>query len=226
MPHLLGICALKRPARDRGRASVAGSDPQRSHCSTIFVQTGCEALLERIAIPEGTEILALPPDVFASAAHTESPQGIAALVQPPAFTLEQVLSGTRSAAADRRRLAGSRQSRDPHPFRRGLRRDRLHHSPGNREHRQPEDPPRLRGFDFRLPGITVCEDHLFHALGQRKIKTLAAVASKGEPFSRGHDLRQPCADHPRHSRRRTSAPEIPRVADARVPPSPRPASNP
>jgi RNA methyltransferase, TrmH family len=39
------------------------------------------------------EVLLLPDEVFASATATESPQGVAALVEPRVFTLEQLLGG-------------------------------------------------------------------------------------------------------------------------------------
>src|SRR5690348_15335054 len=63
--------------------------------ATVFVEKGREALFDELGIPRETEGLALPPDVFASAVHTESPQGIAALVKPRVFTLEEILGGQR-----------------------------------------------------------------------------------------------------------------------------------
>lgn len=52
-------------------------------------------LTERQAAPEvarraGAEIVWLVPDVFASAVETRSPQGIAALVEPPTFELADI----------------------------------------------------------------------------------------------------------------------------------------
>jgi TrmH family RNA methyltransferase len=81
----------------------------------------------------------------------------------------------------------------------------------------PDNQKTLRasaGSIFRLPGITVCEDHLFHALGERKIKTVAAVTAQGEPLSR-HDLAQPCALI-LGNEGSGIPPEILRRADARV----------
>jgi TrmH family RNA methyltransferase len=160
--------------------------------ATIFVQTGSEALLERFAIPEGAEILALPPDIFASAVHTESPQGIAALVQPRAFTLEQVLSGPRPL------LLVSAGLQDPGNLGTLIRSAEAFGAtgyitlPGTVSVDNQKTLRASAGSIFRLPGITVCEDHLFHALGERKIRTFAAVASQGEPLAR-HNLVNPCA---------------------------------
>src|SRR5580704_12133420 len=39
----------------------------------LFVQIGSEGLLDRMNLPESTEVLALPPEVFVSAVSTESP---------------------------------------------------------------------------------------------------------------------------------------------------------
>jgi TrmH family RNA methyltransferase len=49
--------------------------------------------LERLSLPPDIPIVSLTPAVFASAVETESPQGIAALLEPPHFSLGQILSG-------------------------------------------------------------------------------------------------------------------------------------
>lgn len=159
--------------------------------ATVFIQSGSEALLDRLAIPESVEILALPLDVFASAVHTESPQGIAAFVQPRAFTLDQVLAGVRPLLL----IAAGLQ--DPGNLGTLIRSAEAFGAtgfvtlPGTVS---PDNQKTLRasaGSIFRLPGIT-CDDHLFHELSERKIKTLAAVASQGETIA-GYDLSQPVA---------------------------------
>lgn len=53
------------------------------------VGTAAERLLEQTS--PRTEALAVPEDVFGSAVATESPQGIAALVAPKSFSLEEML---------------------------------------------------------------------------------------------------------------------------------------
>jgi TrmH family RNA methyltransferase len=60
--------------------------------SIVFVRSGSLSLLEHLPLHPETELLELPPDVFESAVTTESPQGIAALAEAPAFTLKEVLS--------------------------------------------------------------------------------------------------------------------------------------
>jgi RNA methyltransferase, TrmH family len=61
----------------------------------VFVRSGSQRLLDRLSLPEQVPVLELTPDVFASAVETESPQGIAALVEPPHFDLQDALAGTR-----------------------------------------------------------------------------------------------------------------------------------
>lgn len=48
-------------------------------------------LLSRLNLPESVPLVSLNPSVFASAVDTESPQGVAALVEPPRFSLAEVL---------------------------------------------------------------------------------------------------------------------------------------
>jgi TrmH family RNA methyltransferase len=61
---------------------------------TVFVRSGSLRLLGGLGVADEVVILELPADVFASAVTTESPQGIAALVEAPAFSLEQMLAGS------------------------------------------------------------------------------------------------------------------------------------
>ncbi len=84
---------------DSGRVGIEGehllAEAVRSgiEIATVFFRSGDEALLKRIALDGNVEILELPPEVFSSAVSTGSPQGIAALVTPRTFSLDDVLSG-------------------------------------------------------------------------------------------------------------------------------------
>jgi RNA methyltransferase, TrmH family len=175
-----------------GEHLVQEAIASRLEFSTVFVRTGSEALLDRLGIPENTEILALPPEIFASAVHTESPQGIAAFVKPPAFTLEQVLSGSHPL------IFVSAGLQDPGNLGTLIRSAEAFGAtgyvtlPGSVSVDNQKTLRASAGSIFRLPGITACEDHLFRELAQRGIKTLAAVAAQGQPIAQ-HDLTQPCA---------------------------------
>jgi TrmH family RNA methyltransferase len=60
--------------------------------TVFFSESGkvhCARLLPQIA--SHAEILLLPDDVFTSAVSTETPQGVAALVRPKAFSLDEIL---------------------------------------------------------------------------------------------------------------------------------------
>ena len=59
-------------------------DPQR-HAARL-------RLLDRLKIPPSVAIVELTPPVFDSAVETESPQGIAALADPPRFSLDDLFS--------------------------------------------------------------------------------------------------------------------------------------
>ena len=160
--------------------------------ATVFLQMGREALLDQIGVPGDAETLVLPPEVFASAVDTESPQGIAALVRPREFTLEEVLSGQSPLLL----IAAGLQ--DPGNLGTLIRSAEAFGAtgyvilPGTVS---PENQKTLRasaGSVFRLPGITLCEDHILHELAERKIRTFAAVAAQGSSPAE-HDLTQPTA---------------------------------
>ncbi|MGA9061460.1 MAG: RNA methyltransferase [Terracidiphilus sp.] len=65
----------------------------------ILVAQGAERLLDRLTVPPETEILLLPRQLLDSALATETPQPIAALVEPPDWTWAHLLSAHRSGAA-------------------------------------------------------------------------------------------------------------------------------
>jgi len=61
----------------------------------LFAAERAEHLLETIPLPRETEILLLPSEVLNSALSTESPQPIAALVEPPDWTWAHIISSLR-----------------------------------------------------------------------------------------------------------------------------------
>ncbi|MGC1362740.1 MAG: RNA methyltransferase [Silvibacterium sp.] len=160
--------------------------------AVVFIQTGSEALLDRLGVPEETEILALPPEVFASAVHSESPQGIAAFVKPPAFTLQQVLNGPQPLIL----IAAGLQ--DPGNLGTLIRSAEAFGAtgyitlPGTVSLDNQKTLRASAGSIFRLPGTPACEDELFKALAQRQIKILAAVATQGESLAQ-QNLTRPFA---------------------------------
>jgi RNA methyltransferase, TrmH family len=166
--------------------------------AAVFVLAGSERLsadsksiLDRLKLSESTEVLALPPDVFASAVHTESPQGIAALVELPVFTLDQIVN---ARAVPLILIAAGLQ--DPGNLGTLIRSAEAFGAtglvilPGTAS---PWNQKALRasaGSIFRLPVVTAREDEIFSTLEARGIAILAAVASNGEPLTQ-HDLIRP-----------------------------------
>jgi TrmH family RNA methyltransferase len=105
--------ALAHPGRDasgvtgrdsRGLAGIEGPNLLEEalraglRVTTVFVAQGSEQLLEGLALPAETEVLLLPRDLLDSALATETPQPVAALVEPPAWSWVDVLGGADKAA--------------------------------------------------------------------------------------------------------------------------------
>jgi TrmH family RNA methyltransferase len=65
---------------------------------TVFVAQGAEHLLEGLALSAETEVLLLPRDLLDSALATETPQPVAALVEPLDWTWAHLLGGHLNAA--------------------------------------------------------------------------------------------------------------------------------
>lgn len=85
-PSRTGVIGLEGPnlVQEAIRARI------RIHC--VFVSTESEAAAQERALPTGTKILLLPQEVLRSALTTETPQPVAALVDPPQWTWDQVLA--------------------------------------------------------------------------------------------------------------------------------------
>jgi TrmH family RNA methyltransferase len=64
----------------------------------VFAAQGAEGLLEGLTLPAETEILLLPRELLDSALTTEAPQAIAALVDAPDWTWEQLLGSAKKTA--------------------------------------------------------------------------------------------------------------------------------
>jgi TrmH family RNA methyltransferase len=97
--------ALAQPGRDG--SSLAGIEGPNLleealraglRISSVFVAQGSEHLLEGLALLAETEVLLLPRKLLDSALATETPQPIAALVEPPEWNWSDVLGGAVKAA--------------------------------------------------------------------------------------------------------------------------------
>ena len=97
--------ALAQPGRDG--SSLAGIEGpnllEEALCaglriSCVFVAQGAEHLLKGLALPAETEVLLLPRELLVSALATETPQPVAALVEPQEWNWADVLGDREKAA--------------------------------------------------------------------------------------------------------------------------------
>jgi RNA methyltransferase, TrmH family len=175
--------ALGRSGRtSSGLVAIEGehlvAEAMRSHLrfSSIFLRDGYTPHIE---LPEDADHLLLTPDVFASAVATEQPQGIAALVHPPAFSAETIFHSPTPLIL----ILGGLQ--DPGNVGTLLRSAEAFGSsgvlllPGTAS---PWNPKALRasaGSAFRVPAIAVTEDEALDLLARNNIPAIAAVARDG-----------------------------------------------
>jgi TrmH family RNA methyltransferase len=97
--------ALTHPGRDaHSLAGIEGpkllEEAQRAglRVACVFVAQGAEHLLDGLQLPPETEILLLPRELLDSALATETPQPVAALVEPPSWNWADVF-GNRTKSA-------------------------------------------------------------------------------------------------------------------------------
>ncbi|HZB87476.1 MAG TPA: RNA methyltransferase [Terracidiphilus sp.] len=90
--------ALALPGRDPRLAGIEGpnlvNEAVRSglRIECVFIAQGEESRLDGLALSAETDVLALPPALLSAALATETPQLIAALVEPPQWTWDDLLS--------------------------------------------------------------------------------------------------------------------------------------
>jgi TrmH family RNA methyltransferase len=184
--------ALSRSGRTpSGLIAIEGehlvAEAMRSHLrfATIFLRDGYQP---PFAIPEDAEHLLLPADIFASAVSTEQPQGIAALVHPPAFSSDMLFRGEAShvVAPLILVLAGLQ---DPGNVGTLLRSAEAFAAsgvlllPGTAS---PWNPKALRasaGSAFRVPALNATEADALDLLARHKVPAIATVARAGTPVS-------------------------------------------
>jgi TrmH family RNA methyltransferase len=187
--------ALARSGRTpAGLIAIEGehlvAEAVRSHLrfASIFLREGYTPQAD---LPADAEHLLLPPDVFASAAGTEQPQGIAALVHPPAFPVDSLFRDVPLILV----LAGLQ---DPGNVGTLLRSAEAFAAigalllPGTAS---PWNPKALRasaGSAFRMPAINVSEDEAIVLLSKYHVLAIAAVSRGGTPIEAA-PLARPCA---------------------------------
>jgi len=147
--------------------------------AAVFFRSGDEASLARIELGARVEVIELPPEIFLSAVTTESPQGIAALVTPKSFSLDDVLRGEVPLVV----IAAGLQ--DPGNLGTLIRSAEAFGAsgvvtlPGTVSQWNAKAMRASSGSVFRIPVMAVGEDEVLSRLRSLGIQTLAAVAEQG-----------------------------------------------
>jgi TrmH family RNA methyltransferase len=142
---------------------------------------GSLRLIDRLQLPPAVPIVELTPAVFDSAVATESPQGIAALVEPPRFSLAAALSGPAPLIV----IAAGLQ--DPGNLGTLVRSAEAFGAPavlalpGTVSVWNQKTLRASAGSALRMPVIYEKSSTLFAALAERRIPVLAAVPAAGHP---------------------------------------------
>jgi TrmH family RNA methyltransferase len=188
--------ALARTGRTpAGLIAIEGqhliTEAMRSHLrfATVFLREGYNP---PFVIPREAEQLLLPADVFSSAVATEQPQGIAALVHPPAFSADAIF---RAHAPLILVLAGLQDPGNVGTLLRSAEAFAVSGVlllPGAAS---PWNPKALRasaGSAFRVPALNATEPEALNLFDRHRISAIAAVAHKGTRVSDA-PLAGPCA---------------------------------
>jgi TrmH family RNA methyltransferase len=159
---------------------------------TVFLQEGHEGLLQQF--PSGNaEVLILTEDVFLSATMTEHPQGVAALVEAPQFTV-QTMFPTAPGPVPLLVIAGGLQ--DPGNLGTLVRSAEAFGAtgmillPGTVSLWNAKTLRASSGSAFRLPMLALTAEAAFATLRDHGVRIFAAVARDGDSEA---DLRGPSA---------------------------------
>ncbi len=183
--------ALANPSRQSGSlAGIEGpnliAEALRAglRVPTVFVAQGSERLTEGLQLSAETEILALPKELLDSALTTESPQAIAALVEPPVWSWEHLSGSAKDKAPLVVVLAGLQ---DPGNLGTIVRSAEAFGAsgvvclPGTVSAWNPKAVRASAGSVFRVPVLTAGPDECFAQLRETGLKILTASAAGAEP---------------------------------------------
>jgi RNA methyltransferase, TrmH family len=162
---------------------------------SVFVAQGAEDQLDGLTLAAKTEVLVLPGKVLASALATETPQPIAALIEPPEWTWHDLLEPGDGRTPLILILAGIQ---DPGNLGTILRSAEAFGAtgvvslPGTVRSWNPKAVRASAGSVFRVPLIEVSAEECFARLRKEKVAVWATAARGAEPAERVH-LERPSA---------------------------------
>ena len=147
----------------------------------VFFREPAGKMAERLLgqISNKTETLAVPEDVFESAVLTESPQGVAALLEPKKFSLQEILSKPQPV------VVGIAGVQDPGNLGTLLRSSEAFNAAGvlllegTVSAFNPKAVRAAAGSLFRLPTIKIKFAEALPLLREKKIRLIAGSSHKG-----------------------------------------------
>jgi TrmH family RNA methyltransferase len=153
----------------------------------VFVAQGEEHLLEGLTLPAETEVLLMPMELLDSALATETPQPVAALVEPPEWNWADVLGGSKKTAPLLAVLAGLQ---DPGNLGTILRSAEAFGAsgvlslPGTVSEWNPKAVRASAGSVFRLPLLSVGAEDCFARLRKAGVKIWTTAVDGAEAADR------------------------------------------
>ena len=145
---------------------------------------GAERLLDELQLPPRREVLLLPKKLLDQALATETPQPIAALVEPPSWTWAHVLGQNQQKTlvhACSCRHSGPRQPGHDSALRRGIRRNGIVSLPGTVSAWNPKAVRASAGSVFRVPVLAASVDECFARLREAGVKFLPPPRAPPSP---------------------------------------------
>jgi len=183
--------ALADPGRNgHGLAGIEGpslvEEALRSglRVPCVLAAQGFENLLDELPLPSGTEVLLMPRPLLDSALATETPQPMAALVEPPDWTWAHVFGGHGSRAGLVVILAGLQ---DPGNVGAILRSAEAFGAtgvvslPGTVSAWNPKAVRASAGSVFRLPLVRASAGDCFERLREAEMRTWTTAVRAAEP---------------------------------------------
>jgi TrmH family RNA methyltransferase len=194
--------AIARPVRnERGLVGIEGpnllAEALRAglRIASVFVARGSERLLDEIGLPLGLDILQLPKELLDSALMTETPQPVAALVEPPDWTWAHMLPRRDGADPLIVILAGLQDPGNLGTIVRSAEAfgaDGVISLPGTVSAWNPKAVRASAGSVFRVPILAASEKEMFERLQEAGVRVFATTVHGAQPVDIV-DLAEPVA---------------------------------
>jgi len=148
----------------------------RLHC--VFVVQGSEPLLDTLGLPENLDILSVPRELLDSAMATDTPQPVAALLEPPDWTWAHLQLDRKGSSPLILVLAGIQDPGNLGTIIRSAEAfgaDGVLCLPGTVSAWNPKAVRASAGSVFRMPLLTVSEDEMFENMRAAGVRVVATT---------------------------------------------------